>query len=293
MTDVLSARSQQWRERIGGMSTARRVPPWTLPDLPPPSSPPADVTAATMASVDRIATDTFNLSILQMMENAGRGMATLARLTMDGAVEGQAGTGRVTVLVGTGNNAGGGLVAARHLAAWGAEVHVVLARPVARLRPTPCRQLELAVAAGVVVAVAGHDRSIAEVGALVRTSTVVIDALIGYTLLGPPDAAYRHLIESAGLGDGAVLSLDLPSGVDATTGASPGAAAAAHATLTLALPKAGLRHEPARTLAGRLYLADLGIPRAVYAAASVDVPLIFGHGPLVELNPTGGAELRP
>jgi len=244
-----------------------------------------------MASVDRIATDAFNLSLVQMMENAGRSMATLARMTCSGVGDGQAGPERVTVLAGTGNNAGGGLVAARHLAAWGAEVHVILARPVVRLRPTPCRQLELAAAAGAEVAVAGHDRSLAEIRELIGVSTTVIDALIGYTLTGPPDAAYQRLIELAASGSGAVLSLDLPSGVDATSGATPGAAIRADATLTLALPKVGLRRDPARTLAGRLYLADLGIPRAVYAAAGIDVPLIFGPGPMVRLAVGDG--IRP
>ncbi len=236
-----------------------------------------------MAAVDRIATDTFNLSLLQMMENAGRGMATLAFLALDGPRRAASPAARVLVLAGTGNNAGGGLVAARHLASWGVSVDVVFARPVMRLRPVPCQQLDLALASGVSVAVAGHDRSYLQIGDLVRRSDLVIDALIGYTLRGAPDDAYRPLIDLAGVGEGPLLSLDLPSGVDATSGQRPGAAIAADCTLTLALPKTGLLHDPGRTLAGQVYLADIGIPRGVFNEAGVDVPVIFSRGPLIRL----------
>ena len=266
------------------MTVTHEVRTWRLPDLPPPSAPPPTVDRETMAEVDRLATDSFGLSLLQMMENAGRSLATLAFLTIDGPRRGVSRGARAVVLAGTGNNAGGGLVAARHLAAWGVDVDVVFARPVLRLRPAPCQQLDLAVAAGVVVGVAGHDRTYDEVAHLVRTSDVVIDALIGYNLAGAPDAAYQALIDIAGAGDGPVLSLDLPSGVDASTGARPGVAIAADATLTLALPKTGLLAEPARTLAGRLYLADIGIPRDVFRAARVDLPVIFGQGPIVRIG---------
>ena len=232
-----------------------------------------------MAAVDRIATDTYNLSLPQMMENAGRGLATLAFLTLDGPRQ-LLPAARVLVLAGTGNNAGGGLAAARHLASWGVSVEVVLARPILRLRPAPCQQLDLALASGVSVAVAEHDRAHPEIAELVRRSDLVVDALIGYSLRGAPDDDYRRLIELAGTGEGPVLSLDLPSGVDATSGERPGAAIAADATLTLALPKTGLLRDPGRTLAGRIYLADIGIPRAVFGEVGIDLPVVFaGRAP--------------
>lgn len=265
------------------MISERSIRAWRLPELPAASAQPPVVTRETMAAIDRIATDAFSLSVPQMMENAGRSMATLAFLTLDGPRRGASRVGHVVVLAGTGNNAGGALAAARHLAAWGVDVDVVLARPVLCLRPAPCQQLELAVAAGVRVAVAEHDRSYRQVTELIRASDVVIDALIGYTLLGAPDRPYHALIDIAGTGEGAILSLDLPSGTDATTGARPGGAIMADATLTLALPKSGLLREPARTLAGRVYLADLGIPRDVFAAAGIEVPVLFGRGPIVRL----------
>lgn len=88
---------------------------------------------------------------------------------------------------------------------------------------------------------------------------LVVDALIGYglndALYGRPEELIRWV---SGISS-PVLSLDVPSGVDATTGDTPGVAVEPYRTLTLALPKSGLR-----TVHGDLYLADIGIPAAVY-----------------------------
>ncbi len=85
---------------------------WRLPDLPTPLDPIPSVDRATMLAADRIATDRVGVSLLQMMENAGHQLAELTRMTLGGTVSGRL----VVVLAGTGNNAGGGMVAARRLA---------------------------------------------------------------------------------------------------------------------------------------------------------------------------------
>jgi NAD(P)H-hydrate epimerase len=167
-----------------------------------------------MLAADRIATDRLGLTLLQMMENAGRELANLLRLTLGGSVHGR----RIVVLSGTGNNAGGGLVAGRRLAGWGADVCVAFARPVLRLRPGARAQLEPLIASGARTAVIGHDRTDAELAAEVLAADAVIDALIGYSLAGAPDAAYQRLIGVAHVGRGPVISLDVPSGIEATTG---------------------------------------------------------------------------
>jgi len=129
-------------------------PAWHLPDLPIATEVPA-VDRETMLEADGIATDQLGLGLLQMMENAGRELAELTRCALGGSVADRT----LVVLAGTGNNAGGGLVAARRLAGWGADVRVAFARPIVRLRPGPCAQVEPLLAAGVRTAVAGHDRS--------------------------------------------------------------------------------------------------------------------------------------
>ncbi len=88
-----------------------------------------------------------------------------------------------------------------------------------------------------------------------RRSQIVVDALIGYSLRGAPQGKAAELIDLCNQHAARVLSLDVPSGLDATTGATPGLAVHPERTLTLALPKTGLTN-----VEGELYLADIGIP---------------------------------
>src|SRR3989442_15097379 len=76
------------------------------------------VTADQMREVDRLMIETFGISLMQMMELAGRTLAALVRVRLGGLVSGQS----VVVAVGTGHNGGGGFVAPRHLANWGGAV---------------------------------------------------------------------------------------------------------------------------------------------------------------------------
>lgn len=251
---------------------------WRLPDLPIATDVPY-VDQATMLAADRIATDRIGLSLLQMMENAGHQLAELTRLTLGGVVAGRS----IVVLSGTGNNAGGGLVAARRLAGWGADVCVIFARPLLRLRPGPCAQIEPMLGAGVRAAVAGHDRSLAEVGGEIMRADAVIDALIAYSLDGAPDEAYAGLIGLSAIGRGPVISLDIPSGIDATSGARPGAAVRADATLSLALPKRGVTLDEGSRLSGVNFLADIGLPASIFAELGIPEGGWFERGPLVRL----------
>jgi len=237
------------------------------------------VDAATMLAVDRLTTDGIGLSLLQMMENAGRELATLGRSAMGGEAEGR----RVVVLAGSGNNAGGGLVAARRLAGWGASVTVLFAQPVLRLRPGPCAQLESVIASGSRLAVVGHDFSVEEARREVRAADLVLDALIGYSLSGSPSEPYQRLIALAAQTEAAVISLDLPSGLDASTGATPGVAIRADITLAVALPKLGTQLGHGPRLTGVQYLADIGIPASAFREVGVEVGPIFSASCLIEL----------
>ena len=89
---------------------------------------------------------------------------------------------------------------------------------------------------------------------------LVLDAVIGYSLKGAPRGAAKRAIELVNGSGVPVISLDLPSGVDASNGETPGVRIQAAQTLTLALPKPGLKN-PA---SGELFLADIGIPPEVY-----------------------------
>lgn len=197
-----------------------------------------------MLEVDRIAIEETGPNLFQMMENAGRNLALVAQ-SMLGDDWAQS---PVVVLAGTGGNGGGGLTAGRHLLNHGGVVSAVIT-DVGRLGEVPAQQLEIfRYAGGTVVAMPPEK------------AALIIDAIIGYSLLGPPRGSARALIDWANAAPAPVLSLDVPSGVDATTGQASGAAITAAVTMTLALPKPGLCADQA----GELILADIGIPGEVY-----------------------------
>jgi NAD(P)H-hydrate epimerase len=216
------------------------------------------VTAAQMREVDRMMVEDIGVGLVQMMENAGRSLAALAIARFAPL--------SVTVLAGSGNNGGGGLVAARHLVNRGVAVTVVTAAefPVGSVTES---QLRAAKACGVMLArdlVAGD---------------LVIDALVGYGL-SPFRGRTAKLAGWAAAQDSPVLALDNPTGLDATTGISAPGAIRAAATLTLALPKTGLVRAPE---IGELYLADISVPNSVDETLGLRVPPLFVEAQMIRL----------
>jgi len=228
------------------------------------------VTVQEMREVDRVATDEFGLGVLQMMENAGRSLAVHALEML------REGGGRVAVLAGSGGNGGGGLSCARHLRNHGVSVDVVLDRPPSRLASPAAEQFRVLAESG--VSPVPND----DVSQATGSAPVVIDALAGYGLEGAPRGRVAELIEIANLSGSRILSLDVPSGVDATTGDVLGEAIRPERTLTLALPKTGLARVP-----GELYVADIGIPLAVYERLSIAVEPFFRGRYSVRMSRTG------
>ncbi|MGD8822454.1 MAG: NAD(P)H-hydrate epimerase [Anaerolineales bacterium] len=225
----------------------------TLEGVPIPA-----LTARQMKMVDDLAENRFRLSVLQMMENAGRDLAQLIwpRLDMD--------QDSVVVLAGSGGNGGGGLAAARHLHNHGVKVHLILSRDETKLSGPAEAQMAVVKQAGLK---ALPDSAIE--GAIAR-SKVVIDALIGYSLQGAPRGRSRELIEICNQKAGFIISLDVPSGLDATSGERPGLSVSPQQVITLALPKTGLA-----SVGGEMFLADIGIPPALYRHLDLDVGCLF------------------
>lgn len=218
------------------------------------------VTADQMREVDRIAIEETGPNLHQMMENAGRNLASMTIRLLGPGWRDDA----IVVLAGTGGNGGGGICGARHLANRGGEVTVVVSDETG-LRPVPAQQL--ATYRGTNGRVVGSD----ELGGL--DPSLIVDAVIGYSLSGPTQRTALHMIEWALSREAPVLSLDVPSGIDSTTGLAPGAHMIASLTVTLALPKTGLDV----AAVGDLWLADIGIPGETYRRAGLEVPVeLFG-----------------
>ena len=227
---------------------------WTEDGAPVPA-----VTAEQMREVDRIAVEDFGLGILQMMENAGR---NLAQNVMDMVDKDR---GEITVMAGAGANGGGGLCCARHLHNRGFKVRLVLDRQTTALRDAASNQLRILHAAGL------QPTEPVQAEEAIRRAQLVVDALIGYSLRGAPRGGAADLIDLCNQHAARVLSLDVPSGLDATTGETPGLVVQAERTMTLALPKTGLQGIP-----GNLYLADIGIPPEVYRQIGITFEPFFG-----------------
>ena len=223
-----------------------------------------------MVEVDRLMIEEYNISLIQMMENAGRNLAELARRKLGGHVEGQ----RIAILSGAGNNGGGGLVAARHLHNWGAEISLVLAFDPQRLKDIPAQQWRILQKMGI-LSDEYQDLDKAE---------LIIDALIGYGLSGNPRQPVAGWIEKANLSSTKILALDTPSGLDTTNGIPGSPCIKAGTTLTLALPKSGLLTEPAAEYVGDLYLADISVPPELYQHIGVEVPNLFESDSIVQVG---------
>lgn len=236
------------------------------------------MTAAQMREVDRLAVEHYGVQLIQMMEQAGRALAEVARELLGGTVAGR----RLMIGAGRGNNGGGGVAASRHLANWGGDVTVLVERAGA-ITGASAHQLTAAGKAGVEVLEGG-----AAIEAISHEDLDLhIDALIGYGLTGRPRGWAADIIARANAGGPRTLSLDVPSGLDATTGECLEPCVRAAATLTLALPKAGLLAASARSAVGTLYLADIGIPPRLYTRLGLTVGAIFERDGIVRIDEEG------
>ena len=244
-------------------------------DLPALRAVPS-VTAAQMAEVDRITIDELQIPIDVLMENASRQIAAAARAFIGGTIAGK----RLIGLVGRGNNGGDTAGALRHLTNWGARVCAEVAAPQERLRETTRTQLERLRLASTDVAVV-HDAS--QQGVRDLEADLLIDGLLGYSAHAAPRETLARLIDAANASHLPILAVDLPSGIDPDTGAVPGTAIRAAATVTLALPKPGLLVRGARAWVGELVLADIGIPHAAFNRIGVDTQRLFEQGDLVRI----------
>ncbi|BDM83299.1 NAD(P)H-hydrate epimerase [Acaryochloris marina] len=208
------------------------------------------VTTEQMIEVDRVAIEETGPNLFQMMENAGRNLA-LQAITILGNQWQQA---NIIILAGSGGNGGGGICAARHLANRSTNIKLCLSSS-EHLKQVPAWQQQI------FQSTAGQEISMAELLATDEPIDLILDALIGYSLRAAPQGNALDLINWANTADAPILSLDIPSGVDSTTGDTPGEFIHAKWTMTLALPKTGLL--PEKT--GELILADIGIPAGAYA----------------------------
>jgi NAD(P)H-hydrate epimerase len=201
--------------------------------------------AERMRAIDRWAIDTRGVPSLDLMERAGIGVTrAVERLVPDGPA---------VVVCGTGNNGGDGLVVARLLRDAGREVTVVCAGSQAKLTGDARANLERLPG--------GAPLELAQGADALAGASVVVDALLGTGFAGEPRGEVGEGIVAIGGCSAPVVSVDVPSGVDASTGVVSGAAVRATKTVTFHAAKPGLWIHPGKAHAGEVEVLDIGIPR--------------------------------
>jgi NAD(P)H-hydrate epimerase len=236
------------------------------------------VTAREMQEIDRSTIDSGLVAGLELMENAGRAVAAEAARRL-----GDPRGARVEILCGKGNNGGDGLVIARVLAGRGARVRVHLTHPPESLSPDARANHARLGATGVTVAILPDEipetgrvedprrRSIApkqsapagDLGGNLHAADLCVDALLGTGVERPLDGRLSALVDLLNHSSRHTLAVDVPSGVDATTGQILGTAVWADVTVTLGLPKLGCVLHPGGERVGRLVVANIGFPETM------------------------------
>lgn len=220
-----------------------------------------------MRHADAAAAEAFGIEPVQLMEVAG---VQIARLVQAWLARG--GGKRVTAVCGAGNNGGDALVAVRYLAQRGFDVEAWVIRP--RGGSTlMARHLQTAQRLGIPVREADADR-------LELEADVLLDGLLGVGVQLPLRSPAASIIAAMNAVRAPIIAVDVPSGLDADSGDGSADCVRAAATVTLALPKPALLHTPA---VGRLFLADIGLPAALFAPQDARVRALFEAGDLIEL----------
>lgn len=207
----------------------------TLPVLTPEQMHAADEAACARVGADAL------------MRAAGRRIARF--------IEARVPRGRVVAFAGPGNNGGDAFAALAELDA--ARERMIYAAPVARKSDARRAAEGRALASGVMVA--AFPQTSDDARRVATGASLVVDALVGTGARLPLGEALQPAIAALDARERAVLAVDIPSGIDAATGAVSSFAVRATYTIALAALKVGLVLEPARERCGELWLADIGI----------------------------------
>jgi hydroxyethylthiazole kinase-like uncharacterized protein yjeF len=204
-----------------------------------------------MRAFDAHAIETLKVPSLLLMENAGRGVA-------DVVVEKLARDAIAVVVCGGGNNGGDGFVVARHLVARGRKVSVHLTAPPSTLKGDA--RVNHDALAGLGVPLHLVTPSLGALRADLAHADCVVDALFGTGLDRPLSGVFASCVELINQSHKRVVSVDVPSGMNADTGEPLGTSVRASSTVTFAYSKLGLLTPHGAELAGELRIVDLGVP---------------------------------
>ncbi len=212
------------------------------------------VSAKVIQDLDRLAIDHTGIPSLVLMENAGRAVAQEVMRQLKGKRKKP-----VSIVCGLGNNAGDGFVAARYLLNEGIEAKVFFIGKEQGLKN------DAAVNASILKRLGYSIREIKKIDASfvqgIRQSAVIVDAIFGVGLNRWVEDPFRRVILVLNQEAKKIISVDVPSGLNSTTGEIYGVCVKAHTTVTFTLPKKGFYLKQGPYYVGKVRVVDIGIPR--------------------------------
>lgn len=214
------------------------------------------ITAQQMYELEERANKEYSITQVQLMENAGRGVAQW----IDRFVEEKSIPKEVLIICGGGNNAGDGFVGARYLQDMGFRVSVICLVKEDELKgPAKINYNKLKRIKKLSIYKAFNKIQLERLGYIFKDTPLILDCILGTGIKGEVKGFFREVIEYINSLSKKVISVDIPSGMDANTG--NGLCIKANATLTMGLPKVGLLKPGIEDTVGYLHIIDIGLPQ--------------------------------
>ncbi|MDW7672992.1 MAG: NAD(P)H-hydrate dehydratase [Bacillota bacterium] len=213
------------------------------------------VTGEEMARIDRGAIERYGIPSLILMENAGGKVSeVIVSIAEEENIK------KIVIVAGKGNNGGDGLVIARHLANKGLDVKLFLLGNAEQLKGDPLINLEILKKLKVPIIPINNDRDLNKLRIALVYADLIVDAIYGTGFKGAALGLSQQVIELLNRSAVKILAVDIPSGIEASTGKVHGACIKAWKTITFAFPKIGLFLNQAEDYVGEITVVDISIP---------------------------------
>jgi len=207
-----------------------------------------------MNKIDQEAIVKYKMPSIALMENAGAKLAAEAVAYFQ-----KTKTGNTVVFCGCGNNGGDGMVCARHLIAKGYSVKTYILGAKNKIKADPAINMHILKKMKCNICELSNPKAVEKMSSTIKPD-VVIDAIFGTGFSGKPDYISSSVIELINNLDAYVISADVPSGLNSTTGEFECSCVRADKTVAFGLPKRGFYSKKAKLVCGKVIIADIGLP---------------------------------
>ncbi|MDP2959879.1 MAG: NAD(P)H-hydrate epimerase, partial [candidate division Zixibacteria bacterium] len=224
------------------------------------------VTSEQMRKIDKITIEEIGISGLELMEKAGLGSALVAKNNWDGEVENK----KVVIFCGKGNNGGDGFVVGRYLSSWGADVEFYLLGKKDEVEGDALVNLKKAIDLNLPLKEVLKEKEFPSE----LKADLIVDAIFGTGFKGKATGLEEKTIQLINSSRIKVLSIDIPSGLDADTGLVEGVCVKADSTPTMGLPKIGQFFFPGKSYCRKVEVIDIGLPQNVIDEQKLNLNLI-------------------